>query len=72
MKISISKKLMGMVFLPVLFICIVVGYLCTTILNTTIVNEIEKQLSVSAYSFYTEYGLTSGEELNSIMKDFNK
>ena len=70
MKISVSKKIMMMVLLPILFICIVVGVICTNILKTTITGEIQTQLKLSAYNFKTEYGLTTDTELDSIIQQF--
>ena len=50
MKISVSKKIMAMVLLPITFICVVVGVTSANIMNNNIVNEIEHQLKTGAYS----------------------
>lgn len=50
MKISITKKIMGMVVLPILFICLVVGIISANIMTQNITNEIEVQLKTGAYS----------------------
>lgn len=50
MKISVSKKIMAMVLLPITFICVVVGITSANIMNNNIVNEIEQQLKTGAYS----------------------
>ena len=50
MKISITKKIMGMVVLPILFICLVVGIISANIMTQNITNEIEIQLKTGAYS----------------------
>ena len=44
MKISITKKIMGMVVLPILFICLVVGIISANIMAQNITDEIEVQL----------------------------
>ena len=50
MKISITKKIMGMVVLPILFICLVVGIISANIIRQNITEEIEIQLKTGAYS----------------------
>lgn len=50
MKISITKKIMGMVVLPILFICLVVGIISSNIMTQNITDEIEIQLKTGAYS----------------------
>ena len=50
MKISITKKIMGMVVVPILFICLVVGIISANIMTQNITNEIEVQLKTGAYS----------------------
>lgn len=49
MRISISKKIMAMVILPILCICAVVGIVTANISRTIITNEIEMQLRTGAY-----------------------
>lgn len=49
MKISITKKIMGMVVLPILFICLVVGIISANIMTQNITDEIEVQLKTGAY-----------------------
>jgi len=70
MKLNISKKIMLLVLVPILFICIVVGVASANILDKTITSEIEELLHVSAYNFKTEYSLTNNEELNKLIGDF--
>ena len=43
MKISITQKIMGMVVLPILFICLVVGTISANIMTQNITDEIEVQ-----------------------------
>ena len=50
MKISITKKIMGMVVLPIVFICLVVGIISANIMRQNITEEIEIQLKTGAYS----------------------
>lgn len=50
MKINISKKIIAMVVLPIIFICIAVGIISSNILNRNITNEIKIQLKTGAYS----------------------
>lgn len=49
-KISITKKIMGMVVLPIVFICLVVGIISANIMRQNITEEIEIQLKTGAYS----------------------
>ena len=42
-KVSITKKIMGMVVLPILFICLVVGIIYANIIRQNITEEIEIQ-----------------------------
>ena len=64
-KISITKKIMAMVLLPILFICLVVGIISANIMNENIVNEIEQQLKTGAYSISQTLNLrTLEEEMN--------
>ena len=49
MRIGISKKIMGMVLVPIVFICLIVGIASANIMNENIINEIEKQLKTGAY-----------------------
>ena len=50
MKVSISKKIMGMVILPITFICIVVAIASTGIMRENLIKEIETQLKIGAFS----------------------
>lgn len=70
MRISVTKKIMGMVLLPILLICVVVGVACGVMLNNNITSEIEKQLHIAAYNFKEEYELTSGNGMNKLVQDF--
>lgn len=49
-RISVSKKIMGMVLFPIAFICLVVGIISANTMRKNIVNEIEQQLKTGAYS----------------------
>ena len=70
MKISITKKIMGMVVLPILFICLVVGIISANIMRNNIVEEIESQLKVGAYSIGQTLELrTLKEEMNEDIYD---
>ena len=65
MKISITKKIMGMVVLPILFICLVVGIISSNIMTQNITDEIEIQLKTGAYSVGQTLELcTEMEEVN--------
>ena len=65
MKISITKKIMGMVVLPILFICLVVGIISANIMTQNITDEIEIQLKTGAYSVGQTLELcTEMEEVN--------
>lgn len=70
LKISISRKMMAMVLLPIIGICILVGFVSSNILYSTITDEIEKQLCVSAYNFKSEYEITNGHGLNDLIQNF--
>lgn len=72
MKISISKKIMMMVMIPILVLCALVGVTCIFTLNNVITDEIAEQLSVSAYIFRDEYGTITDEELQESIEHFNK
>ena len=50
MRVSITKKIMGMVVLPIVFICLVVGIISANIMRQNITEEIEIQLKTGAYS----------------------
>lgn len=50
MKISISKKILGMVILPIVCICLIAGIVTSNITKTIITDEIELQLKAGAYS----------------------
>lgn len=72
MRISVSKKIMLMVLVPIVAICVIVSMVATNILDSTITSEIEKQLAVSAYNFKTEYGMASNEELAVLLSEFKR
>lgn len=64
-KVSITKKIMGMVVLPILFICLVVGIISSNIMTQNITDEIEIQLKTGAYSVGQTLELcTEMEEVN--------
>lgn len=62
MKINVSKKILGMVVLPILFICLVVGVISTNIMTQNITDEIEIQLKTGAYSISQTVRLRSEKE----------
>lgn len=65
MRVSITKKIMGMVVLPILFICLVVGITSANIMKQNITDEIEIQLKTGAYSISQTLSLrTLKEEMN--------
>ena len=65
MRVSITKKIMGMVVLPILFICLVVGIISANIMKENITDEIEIQLKTGAYSISQTLSLrTLKEEMN--------
>lgn len=70
MKISVSKKILGMVIIPILFISIVVGIVSANIMTDNITDEIEQQLKVGAYSISQTLTLrTLKEEMNEDIYD---
>lgn len=71
-KVSISKKIMGMVLLPILCICVLVGIASSSILNRTITDEIETQLHASAYNFKNEYALVDEADFAKLMDEFKQ
>ena len=65
MRVNISKKIMGMVVLPILFICVMVGIISANIMKENITDEIEIQLKTGAYSISQTLSLrTLKEEMN--------
>ena len=50
MKISITKKIIALVSIPILLICLAVGIVSANIMRIIITDEIEMQLKVGAYS----------------------
>lgn len=65
MRVNITKKIMGMVVLPILFICLVVGITSANIMKQNITDEIEIQLKTGAYSISQTLSLrTLKEEMN--------
>ena len=65
MRVSITKKIMGMVVLPILFICVMVGIISANIMKENITDEIEIQLKTCAYSISQTLSLrTLKEEMN--------
>lgn len=71
-KVSISKKIIGMVLIPVLCICVLVGIASSNILNDTITDEIETQLHASAYNFRNEYRLVNETDFIELMTEFKE
>lgn len=70
MKLSISKKIMLMVLLPIIFICLVVGIVCVSVTSSNITNEIQTQLHVAAYDFKERYASISDTKMQTAMDDF--
>lgn len=50
MKISISRKILGMVIFPIICICLITGLVTSNMTESIITNEIELQLKTGAYS----------------------
>lgn len=71
-RVSISRKILGMVLLPILVICILVGVASSNILNATITDEIETQLHASAYNFKNEYMLVEEADFAKLMNEFKE
>ena len=64
-KVSITKKIMGIVVLPILFICLVVGIISANIMRQNITDEIEIQLKTGAYSISQTLNLrTLSDDMN--------
>lgn len=70
LRISITKKIMGMVLLPIVCICIFVGIASSNILNNTITSEIEKELHFSAYNFKNDYKFLSESDFSDLITEF--
>lgn len=70
LKISISKKIMGMVLLPIICICVLMGIVSSNILNDTITSEIEKELHFSAYNFKNDYKLLNESDFADLINKF--
>lgn len=69
-KISISKKIMGMVLLPIICICMLVGVISANTLDETITSEIEKELHFSAYNFKNDYELLNESDFVNLISKF--
>lgn len=70
MRISLPKKIIGMVVIPILSICLVVGIISANIITDNITEEIECQLKVGAYSISQTLSLrTLEEEINKDIHD---
>lgn len=65
-RFSISKKIMAMVVLPILFICLVVGIISSNIMRENITEEIEAQLRTGAY------GVSQTLSLRTLETEVNK
>lgn len=72
MKLSISKKIMLMVILPIVFICLIVGVACVIITDNNITDEIQTQLHVSAYDFKERCSVLDNDDMQKSMNDFYK
>lgn len=65
MKISVSKKIVGMVVMPIILICLVVGIASSNIITNNITEEIEIQLKTGAYSISQTLNLrTLADDMN--------
>ena len=65
LRISISKKIIGLVISLVLLICLVIGVVSSNIVRIIITDEIEAQLKIGAYSASQTIELcTTEEEIN--------
>ena len=72
MKISISKKILGMVIFPIICICLIAGFVTSNITKTIITDEIELQLKAGAYSIsQTLQQRTLIVEMNSDISDLH-
>lgn len=69
-KISISKKIMGMVVLPIVCICVLVGIVSSKMLNNIITNEIEKELRFSAHNFKNDYKFLNESDFVDSISEF--
>ena len=70
-KVKITTKIMGMVIVPILFICIVAGLVTSNITRTIITDEIEIQLRTGAYGIsqtlkHNELKTEMNEEIKSL------
>ena len=72
MKISITKKIIALVSIPILLICLAVGIVSANIMRIIITDEIEMQLKVGAYSASQtlEY-ISLKEEMNKDIYDLH-
>ena len=71
MRISITKKILGMVIIPIFVICVVAGFISSNIARTIITDEIELQLKTSAYSIsqtlqYVEHETEMSREIQKL------
>ena len=65
LKISITKKIVGLVTALILLICLVIGVVSSNIVRIIITDEIETQLKIGAYSVSQTIALcTTKEEMN--------
>lgn len=62
MRISVSKKVLGIVTVPIMFMCVVVGIISANIMSKNITSEIEGQLRVGAYSISQTVSLCTTED----------
>ena len=70
MRVNISKKIMGMVIIPIMFICVVVGVISANVMRDNIVEEIERQLKVGAYGISQTLEIrTLKDEINEVIYD---
>lgn len=73
MKISITKKITGMVVSLVFVICLIVGIVTSNITRTIITDEIELQLKTGAFSASQTVGLcTTKEEMDADIKKLHE
>ena len=67
MKISISKKILMLVCIPIILICCAAGYFSAVMIEQKITDEIEKQL---LQEYAEEKDLTVSQILRRLIKEF--
>lgn len=70
MKIKISNKIIGMVIIPIVVICFLIGTVSIFTFNEVITDEIKEQLKVSAYIFKEEQKTVAPAILRKNIEEF--